>query len=106
MEAKSRKSGQYRRMHGKRTVGKKDTNRPICKVAEHGTDGARRELADGRVAKPELLNQKCVITERVCGPLRTRERRDWVSLVGIGVVKLWDNLYSRDGAYARCFRLE
>ena len=91
--------------HGKQKQ-KEDTNRAICKVAEHDTDGARRGLAGRRVTKPELLDQKCVITERICGLLRARERRDRVSLVGIAVVRLWGGFYSRDGAHARCFRLE
>ena len=40
------------------------------------------------MTKPELLDQKGIITEDVCGLFRTRERRDRVSL-GVVVVRLW-----------------
>ena len=67
---------------------KEDTNRAICKVAEHDTDGARRGLADGCVTKPELPDHKGIIAEHVCGLLRAHERRERVNLVGIVVDKV------------------
>ena len=72
--------------HTRRSI-RDDTNRGVFKVIGHDTHGARRDLSERRVAKPELLDQEGVVAEQAGGVSCTRERRDRVKL-GIVAVRL------------------
>ena len=81
--------------------GSDGTDRRVRDIIDHDANGARRGLSEGRMPKPELLDQESLRTQHVSRLLRAHERGDRTSP---GTVEV---SYERDigrGEYAPCFR--
>ena len=42
---------------------KNNTNRGVCKVVDHDSQGAGRELSNRGVPEAKVLDQECVVTK-------------------------------------------